>query len=129
MTDPISDMLTRIRNAKAVSKPEVSIPYSGLNYRIAKILEKENFLKKVEKKGRGIKKEIRVSLRYKDGQPAIKSLKRVSRPGQRIYVPAKKIRRVRWGYGISIVSTPKGLMTDREARKNHVGGEVIAEIW
>ncbi len=129
MTDPIADMLTRIRNAQAVSKPEVSVPFSKIKYQILKILEKENFVEKIEKKGRGIKKKIRIVLKYDHKLPVISGLKRISKPGQRIYLPAKKIKSVRGGFGIAIVSTSQGLMTDKEARKKKLGGEIICEIW
>ena len=137
MTDPITDMLNRIRNAQAVLHPTVSIPFSNLKYRIAKILEKQGFIEKVEKKGRKIKKTIEIVLKYqnlmKDQKqqisPAVSGLRRVSKPGQRIYGRVKKIKRVQGGYGIAIISTSKGLMTDKEARKKRLGGEVICEVW
>jgi len=129
MTDPIADMLTRIRNAQAVSKPEVLVPFSKIKYQILKILEKEKFIEKIEKKGKGVKKKIKVVLKYNQKQPVISGLKRISKPGQRIYLPAKKIKSVRGGFGIAIVSTSQGLMTDKEARKKKLGGEIICEIW
>ncbi|MCD6178216.1 30S ribosomal protein S8 [bacterium] len=129
MTDPIADMLTRIRNAQLVSQKEVRIPFSRLKYEIAKILEENNFVEKINKVGRGPRKVIKISLKYIDGRPAISGLKRISKPGRRVYVPVKKIKRVKEGYGIAIISTPKGLMTDKEARRNKVGGEIICEIW
>jgi len=153
MTDPISDMLNRIRNAQAVLKETVDIPFSNLKYEISEILEKENFIEKVEKKGRKTKKFIKISLKYLPSKAAAKGreesllssssqvlqdkikvaaisgLKRISKPGQRIYLSAKKMRRVRGGYGIAIISTPKGLMTDKKARRQKLGGEVLCEIW
>lgn len=129
MVDPITDMLNRIRNAQAVLKTQVSLPFSNLKYEIAKILEKEAFIKKVEKKGKKNKKTIEIILKYDDKTPAISGLKRISKPGQRIYLPAKKIKKVKGGYGIAIISTSKGLMTDKEARKQKVGGEVLCEVW
>jgi len=129
MTDPIADMLTRIRNAQAVLKPEVFIPFSKIKYQIAKILEKEGFVESAEKKGRGVKRKIKIVLKYDDKTPAISGLKRISKPGQRIYLPVKKIKPVRGGFGIAIISTSKGLMTDKEARKKKLGGEIICEIW
>ena len=126
MTDPIADMLNRIRNAQAVSKETVVIPYSNLKYEIAKILEEQKLIGKIEKKGRSPRKIIEIALKY----PAVISgLKRISKPGQRIYARAKEIKPVRAGYGISIVSTPKGLMTNKEARRKKLGGEIICEIW
>lgn len=129
MTDPISDLLNRIRNAQAVLKEQLSVPFSNLNNEIAKILEKKGFIKKVEKKGRTYKKVIEITLKYDEKKPAISGLKRVSRPGQRIYKRFKEIKPVKSGYGILIISTSKGLMTDKEARKQKLGGEVICEIW
>lgn len=127
--DPITDLLNRIRNAQAVSIEIVSLPFSNLKYKIAKVLEKEGFIEKVEKKGKKTKKTIKFSLKYKENIPAISELKRVSRQGQRIYTSYKNIKRVKGGKGISIISTPKGLMTDKDARKEKVGGEVLCEIW
>jgi len=129
MTDPISDMLIRIKNAQAVFHKTVNIPFSKIKFTLAKILEKENFLDKVEKKGKGIKKYIKINLKYQNKQPVIKGLKRISKPGQRVYISKDKIRPVKQGYGISILSTSSGLMTDKEARKKGVGGEVICEVW
>lgn len=138
MTDPISDMLNRIRNAQAVSHPTVAVPFSNLKYEIAKIIEKENFIGKVEKKGRETKKSIEIILKYaKAGDearkgkmiPSISGLKRISKPGQRIYTAHGKIKRVRDGFGIAIISTNKGLMTNREAKKQKLGGEILCEIW
>ena len=137
MVDPISDMLNRIRNAQAVLHQMVSIPFSNLKYEIAKILEKEGFIEDVEKKGRKEKKVVEITLKKKEIseeseeeiKPAISGLKRISKPGQRIYTGAKEIRRVRGGYGIAIISTPKGIMADKEARRKKLGGEIICEIW
>lgn len=125
---PISEMLNSIRNAQAVSKPVVSFPYSNLKYEVSKILEKEGFIKKIEKKGKKIK-TIEIELKYQDDAPAISGMEVVSRPGQRIYSGHKDIKKVRGGYGIMIISTSKGLLTDRDARKQKIGGEVLAEIW
>jgi len=132
-------MLTNIKNAQAVFHPTVDVPFSNLKYEIAKILEKKGFVEKVEKKGKKVKRTIEITLKYlpaealaKAGEnkiPAISGLKRISKPGQRIYQSAKKIRKVRGGYGIAIISTSKGLMTDKEARKQKLGGEVICQVW
>ncbi|MFH0792275.1 MAG: 30S ribosomal protein S8 [bacterium] len=130
MTDPIADLLNRIRNAQAVNKPTVEIPYSDLKFEILKIMEKEGLVEKLEKKGKRVKRSVEVTLRYEDGAvPVISGLKRVSRPGQRIYLRVKEIRSVRGGYGFSIISTPKGLMSDKGARRAGIGGEVICEVW
>ena len=136
MTDPITDMLNRIRNAQAVSKETVVVPFSNLKYEIAKILEKEGFVEKVEKRGRKEKKFLEITLKYlKDKsnrqkmEPVILGLKRISKPGQRIYAGAKKIKLVRGGYGMAIISTPEGLMINKEARRKKLGGEILFEIW
>lgn len=132
MTDPVTDMLNRIRNAQAVSKKTVDIPISNLRYEIAKILEKGGFVAEVEKKGKKTKKVIEITLKYNEKIPVISGLKKISKPGQRIYKRAKELKPVKGGYGIAIISTSKGgggLMTDKEARKQKLGGEVICEIW
>jgi len=129
MTDPITDMLNRIRNAQAVNHPTVDIPFSKIKFQIAQILAREGFVEKVEKKGRKTRKIIRITLKYIDGIPFISGLKRISKPGQRIYLSKGKIKKVKGGYGIAIISTSKGLMTDKEARKAKIGGEVICEVW
>lgn len=127
--DPITEMLNQIRNAQAVSHQKVEILYSNLKYEIAKILEKKSFVEKVIKSGKKTKKTIEITLKYENKMPVITGLKRISKQGQRIYVPAKKIKAVRGGYGISIMSTSKGLMTGKEARRQSLGGEIICEIW
>jgi len=127
--DPISDMLTQIRNAQAVKKETVNVSFSNLKYEIAKVLEKEGFLKKVGKQGKKTRKKIEIILKYDSGAPVISGLKRISKPGQRIYKKRREIKRVKGGYGKTIISTSKGLMTDREARKQKLGGEVICEVW
>ena len=127
MTDPITDMLNRIRNAQAVSKTEVSIPFSSLKYEIAKILMHQGFIIEIKKRRRN--KIMEITLKYDNEKPAISGLKRISKPGQRIYLKTSEIKPTRGGYGIAIISTPKGLMTNKEARKKKLGGEVICEIW
>jgi len=127
--DQIADMLTTIKNAQAVLKETVNIPFSKIKFEIAKILKKEGFIKEVERRGRKSKKYIKITLKYNGKIPAISGIKRVSKPGQRIYLGVKEIKPVKGGYGIAIISTSKGLMTDKEARKQKVGGEVICEVW
>lgn len=129
MTDPICDMLNRIRNAQAVLKDTVNIPFSDLKYEIAKILEKQGFVAEVEKKGKKMRRTIEVTLKYDANQSVISGLKRISSSGQRIYKKAKEIKPVKGGYGVAVISTPKGLMTDKEARRKKLGGEIICEIW
>lgn len=129
MTDPITDMFNRIRNAQAVLKETVDIPFSNLKYEIARILEKQGFIEKVEKKGKLNLKEMEIKLKYNDKKPAISDITRVSKSGQRIYHKSKDLRAVRQGYGFSIISTSKGLMTGRDAKKEKLGGEIICKIW
>jgi len=116
-----------------------SIPFSKFKYEVAKILEKEGLVGKIEKKGRKEKKIFEITLKYKkevsqegkgeETKSVISGLKRISKPGQRIYARGKEIKPVRGGYGIAIISTPKGLMTNKEARKQKLGGEIICEVW
>jgi small subunit ribosomal protein S8 len=129
MTDPIADMLIRIKNAQAVGHQTVKIPFSGLKLVLAQILEKEGFIAKVEKRGKDVQKYIKIDLKYRDGRSAIEGVKRMSKPGQRLYVTKNEIRPVRQGYGMAIISTSKGLMTDKEARRAGLGGELMCEIW
>lgn len=128
--DNIANMLTIIRNAQAVKKETVSTSYSKLKADILKILERENFIKKTEAKGKKNKKVIEITLSYDEkGNPSIQHLRRVSKLSQRIYIPLKKIRPVQYGKGLWIISTPKGILSNKEAKKEKVGGEVICEIW
>jgi small subunit ribosomal protein S8 len=129
MTDPITDMLNRIRNAQAVDHTTVDVPFSNLKFEIAKILDKEDFIEKIEKANKKNRKVIEITLKYINKTPAISGMIRVSKPGQRIYTESNKIRKSKGGYGVYIISTSKGLMTNNEARKNKLGGEVICEIW
>jgi small subunit ribosomal protein S8 len=127
--DSISDMLTRIRNAQAVGRQTVDIPFSKFKFNLAKILEREGFVQEVSTQGRKVKKVISIKLKYQNKIPAISGLKRISRPGQMIYIGKDDIRPVKQGYGVAIISTSQGLMTDKEAKKKGLGGEVICEIW
>jgi len=129
LVDPIADMLTRIRNAQAVRRPEVEIPFSKMRYELAKILEKENFAREVKKSGRGVKKNIIIILKYEKGAPGILGSQRVSKSGQRIYNSVKEIKPIRGGFGMSIISTNKGLMTNKDAKKKNIGGEIICRVW
>ena len=130
ITDPIADLLTRIRNASTAKHETVDIPASNMKKAIAKILLDEGYIKNfqiIEDSKQGI---IRVTLKYGENKTkAIKGLKRVSRPGLRIYAGADELPKVLRGLGSAIISTSKGIMTDKEARANHIGGEVLAFIW
>lgn len=130
MTDPIADMLTRIRNAIAANHQRVDIPGSKLKMEVARILKEEGYINNYAVKGEGIKYMIRVSLRYDiKGQSSITHLARVSRPGRRVYVGSGEIPKVLGGYGVNIVSTSKGLMSGKQARREHIGGEILAEVY
>lgn len=129
ITDPISDMLTRIRNASRVKKPLVELPFSKMKYALAKVLEQAGYVNYVEKEGDVGRLKLSIKLKYENGIPAIESISRVSTPGRRIYAKSDELRVVRSGAGISIISTPNGLMTNIEARKRHLGGEVICEVF
>lgn len=130
MTDPIADMLTRIRNAIAANHTRVDIPGSKLKLEVARILKEEGYINNFVTKGEGIKYMIRIFLRYDaKGVSSITHLSRVSRPGRRVYVGATDIPRVLGGYGINIVSTSKGLMSGKRARQENVGGEILAQVY
>ena len=129
-TDPIADMLTRIRNANIVSHPEVSMPSSKLKVELAKLLKEEGYITDYEVKENGCFKTLNITLKYDEaGSPVISNLKRVSRPGLRNYSKSKDLPKVLGGLGIAIVSTSKGILTDRKARKENVGGEVLCYVW
>ena len=129
MSDPISDMLTRIRNAQMANKPTVAIPSSKVKVAIANVLKDEGFVEDfvVREHDKG-KATLEVNLKYYAGRPVIERIDRVSKPGLRIYKGANDIPRVMNGLGVAIVSTPKGVMTDRKARASHVGGEVLCIV-
>ena len=130
MTDPIADMLTRIRNANSAKHKIVDVPSSRVKLQIADILLREGYINSYEMLEDGVKKTMRISLKYGDrNERTLAGLKRISKPGLRVYAPADKLPKVLNGLGIAIVSTDKGIITDREARKNEVGGEVLAYIW
>ncbi len=131
MTDPISDMLTRIRNAVTLKKAEVFLPASKVKWNIAQILEREGFVKKADqaKDAQTDRPVIRIVLKYQDGIPAIQGLDRVSKPGRRVYQAARDIPRVLPSLGIQIVSTSRGLKTNAEAKREKLGGEVMCVIY
>jgi len=130
MTDPIADMLARIRNAVAAKHSRVDVPASKLKLEIARILKEEGYINNFVIKGDGAKKAVRIFLRYDArGTSSITYLARVSRPGRRVYVGSHQIPRVLGGYGINIVSTSRGLMSGKAARKENVGGELLAEVY
>lgn len=130
MTDPIADMLTRVRNALAARHPKVDVPASKLKAEIARILKEEGYIvnfKVAEEEG---KRTIKIYLKYStDNEPVISKIERISKPGRRVYVGQKEIPRVLGGMGINILTTPRGVMTGRTAHRERVGGEILCEIW
>lgn len=129
MTDPVADMLTRIRNAAQVRHRRVDVPVSKLKAEVARILKENHFIHDYKILDDGRHGVLRLYLKYYQDRPVIRGLRRVSRPGRRIYKGAKELPRVRNGLGIAIVSTPQGLMSDKQARARNVGGEVLALVW
>ncbi|SNY93997.1 small subunit ribosomal protein S8 [Cohaesibacter sp. ES.047] len=130
MTDPLGDMLTRIRNAQMRSKVKVSTPASKLRQRVLDVLASEGYIRgytTVEFEGG--KSELEIELKYFDGEPVIREIQRVSKPGRRVYASVKNIPRIQNGLGVSIVSTPKGVMADHDAREQNVGGEVLCRVF
>ncbi|OQW46699.1 MAG: 30S ribosomal protein S8 [Proteobacteria bacterium SG_bin6] len=129
LTDPIGDMLTRIRNGQRARKDSVLTPASKLRVRVLDVLQREGYIRGYSEEAAGPAKAIRIELKYFEGQPAIKHVARVSKPGRRVYSGAQELPRVMNGLGITIVSTPKGVLSDAEARAENVGGEVLAEVF
>lgn len=128
MTDPVADMLTRIRNAQMATKMSVSMPSSKLKLAIAKVLRDEGYIDTFAVRENGAKPELHIELKYYDGSPVIERIDRVSRPGLRVYKGKDDLPQVMNGLGIAIVSTPKGVMTDRQARAGNMGGEVLCVV-
>ena len=130
VTDPISDLLTRLRNASMVSKPSVSIPHSNFKLELAKLLKNEGYVSDVKVSVEGVKKLIDIDMKYSDeGMSVISGMNRLSKPGQRVYSSFDKLPRNNGGLGTVIVSTSRGLLSDSEARKRKLGGELICEVW
>ncbi|MBB4155415.1 small subunit ribosomal protein S8 [Sphingomonas jinjuensis] len=129
MTDPLGDLLTRIRNGQRARKDSVLSPASKLRVRVLDVLQREGYIRGYSEEEMGPIKGVRIELKYFEGQPAIKHVARVSKPGRRIYSGSQELPRVMNGLGITIVSTPKGVLSDAEAREQNVGGEVLAEVF
>ena len=130
MSDPIADMLTRIRNACMASHKTVEIPHSNRKTELARVLKKEGFIRDYTTEGHEGKRTLRLYLKYAaEGRPVIQGLQRVSRPGLRHYVPADGVERVLGGIGVAVLTTSRGLVTDEEARRAHIGGEVMCHVW
>jgi len=128
MHDPISDLLTRIRNAGTAGHPEVCLPHSVFKESIARVLSQEGYVSAVNVEG-SEKKSLKIALRYQGKKSVITGLRQVSSPGLRRYVNAREIPRVLGGMGVAVLSTPKGVMTDVQARKNNLGGEIVCFVW
>jgi len=130
VTDPVGDFLIRLKNAGAVKKATASIPYSAFKLAIAEKLKDAGFVAGIEKKGKKVKRTLDVVLKYNDeGAPFIRGARRISKPGRRMYRSVHEIKPVRYGHGALILSTPKGIKTDKEARTEKIGGEALFEIW
>lgn len=130
MTDPIADMLTRLRNANTAMKAQVDVPTSKLKEEVAKILTSEGFIRGFDTVGDGPQRTLRIQLKYaEDRTRAVQGVRRVSSPGLRVYKKASDLPRVNGGLGVAIVSTSQGLLPDREARRRRLGGEIMCEVW
>ena len=129
MNDPLGDMLTRIRNAQLRKRPTVTTPASTLRARVLDVLQTEGYIRGYSEVSVNDKAEYQIELKYSDGQPVIREIQRISKPGRRVYSSVKNIPRVADGLGVSILSTPKGVMSDHEARTQNVGGEVLCRVF
>ena len=129
MTDPLGDMLTRIRNGQRAKKDTVLSPASKLRARVLEVLQREGYIRGYSEDATGVHPQLRIELKYFEGEPAIKHVARVSKPGRRVSSGSKELPVVRNGLGITIVSTPRGVLSDAEARSQNVGGEVLAEVF
>ena len=129
VTDPLGDLLTRIRNGQRAKKDSVLSPASKLRVRVLDVLQREGYIRGYSEEQMGPAAGVRIELKYFEGQPAIKHVARVSKPGRRVYSGSQELPKVRNGLGITIVSTPRGVLSDAEAREQNVGGEVLAEVF
>ncbi|HEY4474238.1 MAG TPA: 30S ribosomal protein S8 [Candidatus Paceibacterota bacterium] len=130
ITDPIGDFITRLKNASMVKKASMSVPFSNVKHAVALTLKKNGYVGEITESGEGVKKMITVALLYgADGFARIHDVKRVSKPGRRLYTSVKHIHPIKYGKGLMILSTPRGILTDSEARANRVGGETLFTIW
>jgi len=129
MTDPIADLISRIKNAYMASKQSLTVPFSNMKLAICEVLVREEFLKSVKTEERDGRKVLDIELLYKNKEASLVNIRQISKPGIRIYSGSKDIRRPLGGAGIAIVSTPKGVMSNKQARQENVGGEVICQVW
>lgn len=127
--DPISDMLNSLKTSAKAGKKAVVVPHSNIKFEIAKILEKQGLIRNVVKAGKKVVKNIQMEIIYHDGVSKFSEIKRVSKPSRRLYIKADEIRSIRQGSGFGVISTPKGILTDKEAREAKVGGEVLLKVW
>ena len=130
VNDTIGDFIVQLKNASVVKKAAVSVPFSSFKMAIAEKLQGAGYVKSIEKRGKKVKKTLDIILKYDENRrPAVQGVKRISKPGRRMYKSAHEINAVRYGHGTLILSTPKGVLTDKEARKQKIGGEALFEIW
>lgn len=129
LSDPLGDMLTRIRNAQMRNKSKVSTPASGLRQRVLDVLQAEGYIRGYSSIEQAGQSEFEIELKYYDGEPVIREIKRISRPGRRVYASVRNLPRIADGLGVAILSTPKGVMSDNDARENNVGGEVLCQVF
>ena len=130
VNDTIGDFIVQLTNAGAIKKASVSIPYSAFKMAVAEKLKELGYVKEIDKKGKKVKKTLDIMLKYKEtGEHAIQGVKRISKPGRRLYKSMKEIVPIRYGHGALVLSTPKGVLSDKEARAQKVGGEALFEIW
>ena len=130
ITDPIGDFIIRLKNATAVGKKNVEVPFSKMKHAIALALKKSGYLGEISESGDGAARVLVCELLYTEaGSPKINGVKRVSKPGRRLYAPVSKVHQIKYGKGLMVLTTPKGILTDAEARKNRVGGETLFTIW
>lgn len=129
VTDPVADFINRIKTAQMAKLPSVSIPFSKLKLEIAELLAREGYIGDIDKRGKKIKKFLDISLKYGDSFPEVRGVKRISKPSRRVYLGVRDIKPIKYGHGTLVLSTPNGLRTDKEARKEKVGGEALFSIW
>lgn len=130
MNDPIGDFIIRIKNAGSVKKDAILVPFSKIKWAIAELLSAKGFVGKISKKSKGAANYLNVELLYsQNGEPRVSDVKRISKPGRRIYAKSKEIKKFRRGFGLSVFSTPKGIMADMDAKKDNLGGEFLFNIW
>jgi small subunit ribosomal protein S8 len=129
ITDPIGDMLVRLKNAYRAKHETVLVPHSNLKQALAELLMAKGYISEIEKKGKKVKKFLDLKLKYEAGEPALIDARRISKPSRRLYTTAADIKQVKYGHGMAVISTSKGLMSDKDAKEKKLGGEIIAEIW